>query len=164
MRTVCVTGASRGVGRAVVEQFAAAGDRVIAIGRDARALDETLAATEQMEGQVTSAICDVRDERAVNSVFADIGGIDVLVNNAGVADSAPLERTTLDEWQRHLDTNATGPFICTREVLPGMRAQGFGRVVMIASTAAHVGYRYASAYTASKHALLGLVRAAALEL
>jgi NAD(P)-dependent dehydrogenase (short-subunit alcohol dehydrogenase family) len=87
----------------------------------------------------------------------------VLVNSAGVAWSAPVERTSLADWEGHLAVNATGAFLCTRAVLPAMRARDWGRIVMVASTAAHQGYRYSSAYTASKHALVGLMRAVALE-
>ena len=87
----------------------------------------------------------------------------MLVNNAGVADSAPLERTTLESWRAQLDVNATGAFLCARAVVPAMAAAGYGRVVTVASTAAKTGTRYTAAYTASKHAALGLMRAVAAE-
>jgi acetyl-CoA C-acetyltransferase len=163
MRRVCVTGGSRGVGRAVVERFAAAGDEVLALGRDEEALRATVDATGGMDGAVRYALCDVADERSVEEVLSQSGPFDVLVNNAGTARSDPIARTTLDEWNRQLAVNATGAFLCTRAVLPSMRERDSGRIVMVASTAAHVGSRYTSAYTASKHALVGLVRATALE-
>jgi len=87
----------------------------------------------------------------------------VLVNNAGISSSAPLARTTLDDWRSQLDVNATGAFLCTRAVLPGMLERGSGRVVTIASTAGRAGARYTAAYTASKHAAVGLMRAVAAE-
>ncbi len=141
-RVVVVTGGTRGIGRAVADRFRAAGDRVEAVGR------ETL---------------DVTDEAAVGAFFADLGRVDVLVNNAGVAGSAPFDRTTLDDWREHLDVNATGAFLCTRAVLPGMHEREEGRIVFVASTAGRIGFRYSSAYVASKHAAVGLMRAVATE-
>ena len=141
-RVVVVTGGTRGIGRAVVDRFAAAGDQVVALGRDA---------------------CDVTDEAAVAAMFERIGDVDVLVNNAGVSSSAPLARTSLDDWRAQMDVNATGAFLCTRAVLPGMRERGSGRIVTVASTAGRAGARYTAAYTASKHAAVGLMRAVAAE-
>src|ERR671930_586134 len=80
----------------------------------------------------------------------------VLVNNAGIAGSSPLKRTDLTHWRQMLDVNATGTFLCTRQVVDGMTAAGWGRIVNIASVAALRGYPYIAAYTASKHAVLGL--------
>jgi NAD(P)-dependent dehydrogenase (short-subunit alcohol dehydrogenase family) len=158
LRQVVVTGGSRGIGRVVVERFAAAGDRVVALGRDAHSLE----AMSEIPG-VSAAVCDVTDEHAVRAAFASAGEVDVLVNNAGVSTSAPLERTTLADWHLQLEVNATGCFLCTRAVVPGMLERGFGRVVTVASTAAHRGYPYTAGYTASKHAALGLMRAVAAE-
>jgi len=141
-RVVVVTGGTRGIGRAVVERFEAAGDRVIALGRDT---------------------CDVTDEAAVAAAFGRIGPLDVLVNNAGVSSSAPLARTTLDDWRGQIDVNATGAFLCTRAALPGMLERGSGRIVTVASTAGRAGARFTAAYTASKHAAVGLMRAVAAE-
>jgi NAD(P)-dependent dehydrogenase (short-subunit alcohol dehydrogenase family) len=142
MRTVVVTGGKRGIGASIAQHFEQLGDKVIAL---------------------SSADLDVTDEQAVNAVFGSIGAVDVLVNNAGVSSSAPLKRTTLDEWERQLGVNATGAFLCTRAVLEGMRERDTGRIVTVASLAGHVGSRYTSGYTASKHAVLGLVRAVAAE-
>jgi NAD(P)-dependent dehydrogenase (short-subunit alcohol dehydrogenase family) len=158
-RRVVVTGGAKGIGRAVVAQFAALGDEVVALGRDQPALDRLAA-----ELGVATAVCDVADEAAVIATFERIGDVDVLVNNAGIADSARLGRTTLEMWQQHLAVNATGPFLCTRAVVDGMRARGSGVVIMVASVAGLVGSPYISAYTASKHAVLGLMRVAASEL
>jgi NAD(P)-dependent dehydrogenase (short-subunit alcohol dehydrogenase family) len=141
-RLVLVTGGTRGIGRAVAERFEAAGDRVEAVGRDA---------------------CDVTDEAAVAALFERVGPVDVLVNNAGVSSSAPLARTTLDDWRRQLEVNATGAFLCTRAALPGMLERDSGRIVTVASTAARVGTPYTAAYTASKHAAVGLMRVVAAE-
>lgn len=154
-RVVVVTGGGKGIGKAVVERFAAAGDRVVAVGRDERALEAAEAAE--------TAVCDVTDEGLVAALFERLGPVDVLVNNAGAATSAPLGRTTLDDWRALLDVNATGAFLCTRAVLGGMVERGSGRIVTVASTAARVGLRYTAAYTASKHAAVGLMRAVAAE-
>jgi NAD(P)-dependent dehydrogenase (short-subunit alcohol dehydrogenase family) len=153
-RTVVVTGGAKGIGRAIVERFAALGDEVVALGRDQQALEAL---------DVRTAVCDVTDENDVTRTFDALGAVDVLVNNAGVAESAPLHRTTLSDWQRHLAVNATGAFLCTRAVVPGMRARGSGVVVTVASTAGRIGAPYTAAYTASKHAAVGLTRAVAAE-
>jgi NAD(P)-dependent dehydrogenase (short-subunit alcohol dehydrogenase family) len=154
-RVVVVTGGGKGIGEAVVARFAAAGDRVVAVGRDRRALEA---------GEASAAeVCDVTDEEQVTALFQRLGPVDVLVNNAGVAGSAPLERTTLDDWSTQLDVNATGAFLCTRAVVGGMITRGNGRIVTVASTAARIGSRYTAAYTASKHAAVGLMRAVAAE-
>ena len=141
-RVAVVTGGTKGIGKAVAERFRAAGERVEAVGRD------TL---------------DVTDEAAVEAFFGELGRVDVLVNNAGVAASAPFPRTTLDDWRAHLDVNATGAFLCTRAVLGGMLERGEGRIVTVASTAGRIGFRYSAAYVASKHAAVGLMRAVAAE-
>jgi NAD(P)-dependent dehydrogenase (short-subunit alcohol dehydrogenase family) len=154
-RVVVVTGGGKGIGEAVVARFAAAGERVVAVGRDRRALEA---------GEASAAeVCDVTDEDQVTAFFQRLGPVDVLVNNAGVAGSAPLERTTLDDWSTQLDVNATGAFLCTRAVVGGMITRGNGRIVTVASTAARIGARYTAAYTASKHAAVGLMRAVAAE-
>jgi NAD(P)-dependent dehydrogenase (short-subunit alcohol dehydrogenase family) len=153
-RTVVVTGGAGGIGRAAVQRFAAAGDRVIALGRNRTALEAL---------GVESLVCDVTDEAAVTAVFDQIGAVDVLVNNAGMGESAALGSTTLDSWRRHMDVNATGPFLCMRAVVPGMRERGSGAVVTVASTAGRAGVPYTTAYSASKHAVVGLTRAVASE-
>jgi NAD(P)-dependent dehydrogenase (short-subunit alcohol dehydrogenase family) len=141
-RRLVVTGGTRGIGAAIAARFAAAGDDVVAVGR-----------TE----------CDVTNDAAVAALFDRVGPVDVLVNNAGVASSAPLERTALADWQAQLDVNATGAFLCTRAALPGMLERGSGRIVTVASTAGVLGAKYTAAYTASKHAAVGLTRAVAAE-
>jgi NAD(P)-dependent dehydrogenase (short-subunit alcohol dehydrogenase family) len=142
MRTIVVTGGTKGIGKAIVERFEAAGDRVTGVGRDT---------------------CDVTSEEQVAALFERIGAVDVLVNNAGLAQGAPLARTTLEGWREHLDVNATGAFLCTRAVLGGMIERGDGRIVTVASTAGLRGARYTAAYTAAKHAAVGLMRAVAAE-
>ncbi len=154
-RTVVVTGGSKGIGRAIVQRFAALDDDVVALGRDKSALQEL---------GVRTAVCDVTDEHAVTKTFGKLEAVDVLVNNAGIAETAPLISTTLASWARHFDVNVTGPFLCMRAVVPQMRERGYGAIVIVASTAGRIGRPYTSAYTASKHAAVGLMRAVASEL
>ena len=154
-RTVVVTGGAKGIGLAVVKRFAALGDEVVALGRDEQALAKL---------DTRTLVCDVTDESAVNHTFEQIGAVDVLVNNAGFAESARLNRTTLASWSRHFDVNVTGPFLCMRAVVAGMRERNTGAIVTVASTAGRTGSPYTSAYTASKHAAVGLTRAVASEL
>jgi NAD(P)-dependent dehydrogenase (short-subunit alcohol dehydrogenase family) len=154
-RVVVVTGGGKGIGLAVVARFAAAGDQVVAVGRDRAALERC--------GASAAEVCDVTDEGQVAALFESLGRVDVLVNNAGVSTSAPLERTTLEAWESQLAVNATGAFLCTRAVVPGMIERADGRIVTVASTAGRVGSRYTAAYTASKHAAVGLMRAVAAE-
>src|SRR5947209_1582638 len=130
-RTVVVTGGAKGIGLATVRRFAGAGDRVVALGRDRKALDALAAA----HPEVRAITCDVADEAAVTETFSSIGDVDVLVNNAGIAESAPVHRTTLEAWNRHLAINATGVFLCIRAVLPGMRERDAGVIVTVASVA-----------------------------
>ncbi len=163
-RVVVVTGGAKGIGRATVEGFALTGDRVIALGRDRDALDRLAPSLGESARHIETLQCDVADEQQVKGCFAQIGPVDVLVNNAGVAESAPLAAETLQSWQHHLAVNATGPFLCTRAVLPAMRERGTGAIVTVASTAGRVGARYTAAYTASKHAAVGLMRVTAAEL
>ena len=159
-----VTGGTKGIGRATVARFLGLGDRVVALGRDPRALSDLATETEGGQGSLDPIACDVSDEAAVDACFGQIGPVDVLVNNAGIGESAPLSRTSLEDWRRHLAVNATGPFLCTRAVLDGMRERGSGAIVTVASTAGRAGFPYTAAYSASKHAAIGLMRATAAEL
>jgi NAD(P)-dependent dehydrogenase (short-subunit alcohol dehydrogenase family) len=154
-RMVVVTGGAKGIGRATVAAFAALGDRVVALGRDRAALD----ALDGAEGHA----CDVTDEADVQRAFAAIGPVDVLVNNAGMGESTALGETTLESWERHRAVNATGAFLCTRAVVGGMLERDAGAIVTVASTAGRVGVPYTAAYTAAKHAAVGLMRAVAAE-
>lgn len=119
-------------------------------------------------GETLVAPADITDPRGVEGVFAAAerrwGRVDVLVANAGAGVAAPLARTTDEQWQQMLELNLTAPFRCLRRAVPAMIEQGYGRIVVVASVAAKIGEPYISAYTASKHGVLGLVRSAAAEL
>ena len=153
-RTAVVTGGGKGIGRACSDALHAAGFRVVVLGRDQQALATTGCAIH---------VCDVTDEASVATVFDQIGVVDVLVNNAGVSMSAAVHRTSIADWNEAFAVNATGAFLCTRAVLPGMRERGWGRIVTVASTSSHAGTPYIAAYAASKHAALGLMRVVAAE-
>jgi NAD(P)-dependent dehydrogenase (short-subunit alcohol dehydrogenase family) len=159
-----VTGGSSGIGLAIARTLAESGMIVSILGRDRRRLD---AAASSISPRTMAHLCDVTDEAAVAATFAAIAErapIQVLVNNAGAVETAPLARTSSAMWRRLLEVNATGAFLCQQQVLPAMRADGYGRIVNIGSTAALRGYAYVAAYVASKHALLGLTRATAAEM
>jgi NAD(P)-dependent dehydrogenase (short-subunit alcohol dehydrogenase family) len=162
-RHAVVTGASRGIGAATAARLAAHGARLTLMGRNAPALEACAGAL----GDARAMTVDVLDADAVCAAFAkaaaDSGPIDVLVNNAGAADSAPLARTDARLWQYLIDVNLTSVYRCTHAVLPGMVARDWGRIVNVASTAGLKGYAYVSAYCAAKHGVIGFTRSLALE-
>jgi NAD(P)-dependent dehydrogenase (short-subunit alcohol dehydrogenase family) len=166
-RTALVVGGGRGIGRACAEWLGARGARVAVAARTTAQVEEAEEAITAAGGTALACTLDVTDAAAVAAI-GDIveerwGAIDTLINAAGVAESAPLKRTSDELWDRALEVNVTGAFRLVRALLPGMAERGFGRVVMVASVAAKAGAPYVAAYAASKHALLGLVRSAALE-
>jgi 3-hydroxybutyrate dehydrogenase len=166
MRVALVTG-GRGLGRAIAAALGAAGLAVAVGARTQAEVEETVASIDAAGGTAAAVSVDVTDaasvEAAVAQAVAALGPIDVLVNNAGIAESASFARTDPAMWDRHLRINATGPYLMTRAVLPGMLERRWGRVVNIASVAGLHGAPYVSAYTASKHAVVGLTRALAAE-
>ncbi|MBY0368972.1 MAG: SDR family NAD(P)-dependent oxidoreductase [Roseateles sp.] len=159
MKHAVITGGGSGIGAAVAQRLRADGLRVTLMGRH---LDR-LRAQQAVLGDAAVQVCDVADEASVAAAFAAVGEVDVLVNNAGQVETASFSKTSLDLWQRLLNVNLTGTFLCSRAVLPGMLARGQGRIVNVASTAALKGYAYVAAYCAAKHGVLGLTRALALE-
>ncbi|HEX6468821.1 MAG TPA: SDR family oxidoreductase [Streptosporangiaceae bacterium] len=162
-RLAVVTGGAGGIGRSISLRLARRGHQVVALGRDEDKLDALERAARDEGVAVVGRRCDITDEERVTATIGRLGTVGILVNNAGIAVTAPAHRTSLEEWERHLRTNATGAFLVTRAVLPGMRESGWGRIVFVASTAALAGRPYTAAYTASKHAMLGLARVVAAE-
>jgi NAD(P)-dependent dehydrogenase (short-subunit alcohol dehydrogenase family) len=160
-----ITGASRGIGLAVAHALAAE-HPLLLVSRSAETLatrkEELLAAGA---GEVRCEACDLGDARDRARLIATLESepVGILVNNAGTARSAPLAHTDAELWQQSLELNLTAPFELCRAFVPGMAKRGLGRVVNIASTAALRGYRYTTAYAASKAGLLGLTRSLALE-
>ena len=163
-RVCLVTGAGRGIGSAVAARLSARGHRVALC---ARTLDELDAVAAGLPGPSIVVPADLTADKAVDEVFAAVekewGPVEILVANAGAGTSAPIARISDADWQRMLDLNLTAPFRCMRRALPAMTAAGWGRIVVIASVAAKRGEPYIAAYTAAKHGVLGLVRAAAAE-
>jgi NAD(P)-dependent dehydrogenase (short-subunit alcohol dehydrogenase family) len=158
-----VTGGGRGIGREIAAALSRAGATVTVLGRDRKALDDAIAG-----GQAQfAAVADVSDQAAVNTAVANAATrqpIDILVANAGAAESAPFAKSDSALFRRMLDVNFFGVVHATQAVLPSMKARGRGRIVAVASTAGLRGYAYVSAYAAAKHAVVGLVRSLALEL
>ena len=162
-RTALVTGGGRGIGRAISARLAREGARVVVAGRTEAEIEEVAA----LVGGAPLRL-DVGDRGAMAGVLeefrARIGHVDVLVNNAGIAESAPYHATPDELWDRMLAVNVTGAFALCRALLPPMIERGFGRVINVASNAGLTGYAYSSAYCASKHAMVGMTRAIAQEI
>jgi NAD(P)-dependent dehydrogenase (short-subunit alcohol dehydrogenase family) len=163
-RVCLVTGASRGIGAAVASALSGEGHRVALLGRDLAALEQVSA---RLAGPSLSVPADVTDADAVEAAFSQVerewGAVEVLVCSAGAGVAAPLVETSDSDWARMLELNLTAPFRLMRRALPAMSERGWGRVVVIASVVAKRGEAQVAAYTASKHGVLGLVRAAAAE-
>ncbi len=166
-KVAVVTGGGRGIGAAVVRELAEAGATVVAAARSQGEV-ERVAAELMAEGRrVYGLPCDVTDPAQVHELARQVhelvGPVAILVNNAGIASSAPLKGTTLEEWERIFAVNVTGTFLCSRELMPDLLAAGWGRVVNVASIAGLSGAPYIAAYAASKHAVIGLTRSLAAE-
>ena len=161
---VLVTGAGQGIGEAIARQLLTQGARVTVLGRRAVPLQKLLADHPQ---QCRMVLADVADELQVKTAFAQAvqaqGAINILINNAGQASSAPFMKMDVGLWQQMLAVNLSGTMFCMQQVLPAMAAAGWGRIVNVASTAGLVGYAYVAAYVAAKHGVVGLTRALALE-
>jgi NAD(P)-dependent dehydrogenase (short-subunit alcohol dehydrogenase family) len=153
-----VTGGAKGIGLAIARRLAAGGVQVALLGRDAAAL-----AAVATELQATWAVADVTDAAALTAALAELGPCDILVNNAGAVVTNKFLRHSAADFRAMLEVNYLPVATAIQAVLPGMLARGWGRIVCIASTAALKGYAYTPAYCAAKHAVLGLVRALALE-
>src|SRR5947209_10471311 len=158
-----VTGGGRGIGLAISAALSQAGAVVTVLGRNRATLDEAVASGAAQ----FAAIADVVDQASVRSAIAEAAArqpIDILIANAGAAESAPFGRSDTALFQRMMDVNFMGVVHAAHAVLPGMLERRQGRIVAIASTAGLKGYAYVSAYSAAKHAVIGLVRSLALEL
>lgn len=166
-RGALVTGGGRGIGAATALALAESGAMVSVVARNEGQVLEVAAKLRSKGHQAFAFRCDVTNEKEVRDIALAageaMGQVDILVNNAGTAGSAPLKRVTLGDWNHMMAVNATGSFLFTRALVPGMVERGWGRVVNVASIAGLQGGRYIAAYTASKHAVVGLTRAVAAE-
>jgi NAD(P)-dependent dehydrogenase (short-subunit alcohol dehydrogenase family) len=154
-----VTGGGRGIGAAIARALAGVGARVLVCGRTQPDLD---AVAKEIGGGALRV--DLADRKATDAMLAAVGHVDVLVNNAGVAESASLERTDDAMWDRIFELDVTAAFRVTRALAPAMMKAGFGRIINVASNAGVSGYGYSAAYCAAKHAMVGMTRALAIDL
>jgi 3-hydroxybutyrate dehydrogenase len=158
-----VTGGGRGIGHEIASALVHAGVTVTVLGRNRATLDEAVAAGAAHFG----GVADVADQAAVSAAVAEAAArqpIDILIANAGTAESAPFAKSDAALFRRMMDVNFMGVVYAAQAVLPAMKDRPYGRIVAIASTAGLKGYAYVSAYSAAKHAVVGLVRSLALEL
>ncbi|HEY7029590.1 MAG TPA: SDR family NAD(P)-dependent oxidoreductase [Gemmatimonadales bacterium] len=166
-KTAVVTGAGRGIGAACARALAGAGARVVLGARTRESVERVAADLQKLGHEAAATACDVTDPASVAGLARfsaeRFGEVTILVNNAGVGHAAPIDRLTLEDWNRVMAVNATGTFLCTKAFLPAMLKQGWGRIVNVASVAGLGGGRYIAAYAASKHAVVGFTRCVAAE-
>jgi NAD(P)-dependent dehydrogenase (short-subunit alcohol dehydrogenase family) len=158
-----VTGGGRGIGRAIAATLARSGATVTVLGRHRATLDQAVAAGDAH----FACVADVADQAAVNAAISEAASrqpIDILIANAGIAESAPFAKSDAALFRRMMDVDFMGVVHVIQAVLPAMKDRPHGRIVAVASTAGLKGYAYASAYSAAKNAVVGLVRSLALEL
>ena len=166
-KVALVTGGGRGIGRAIALALARAGADVAVTARSVAEIEAVAREIRALGRKAAALPADVGDrlqvDASVETAGQSLGPVQILVNNAGMAVSAKLGDIDDPLWDRHLRVNLTGAFYASRAALPGMLAAGWGRIVNVASVAGRQGYPYVAAYVASKHGLLGLTRALALE-
>lgn len=166
-KRVVITGASRGIGRALALAFAEAGATVVVVARQSPDLAAVAEAIAVAGGRAVAIPCDVTDSAQVEHlrerVQVELGGVDILVNNAGAAGSHKFVGHPDELWHTMLAVNLTSAYLVTKAFAPALVEQRWGRIIMIASIAAKSGGRYIAAYTAAKHGVLGLTRALASE-
>ncbi|MDQ7727241.1 SDR family NAD(P)-dependent oxidoreductase [Halomonas sp. SpR8] len=156
-KRVVITGGGSGIGADMALAFAEAGAEITIIGRREAALQ----AIADQHRRVDFAVVDVTDEVAMVALFEKIGRVDIVIANAGAAESAPFAKTSFEQWQRMLNVNLSGVFLTLREGLKQLNDGG--RLIAVASTAGLKGYAYVGAYCAAKHGVVGLVRSLAAE-
>lgn len=158
-----VTGGGSGVGLSIAKALVDAGASVTVTGRN----KDTLDAVADSSPLITGSVCDVTDPAAIERLFVSVnanhGGADIVIANAGAAESVPFAKLSLDDWKAMIDVNLTGVFLTMQAGLLGMGNKEWGRIVSIASVAGLKGYGYVAAYCAAKHGVVGLTRAVAIE-
>ena len=166
-KTAIVTGGGKGIGKSIALSLAREGCSVAVAGRTSSYLDEVAREINELGRDALAIVCDVANPQSVERLFEQLrqhwDSLDILVNNAGQNHSELLVRLDLDTWRRMLDINLTGTFLCSQAALRWMLQRRSGRIINIASIGAQIGIRYAGAYVAAKHGVLGLTRTMALE-
>ena len=166
-RVVVVTGASSGIGEACAVAFVEKGAKAVLAARRAERLSSLVERIEGAGGEALAVATDVTNEAAVDNLFAQaierFGTVDVLINNAGIADSTPVHEMSLETWHRVIETNLTSAFLCSRGAFRAMMGKGRGRIVNIGSISARVPRENSPAYAASKWGLDGLTRSLAID-
>jgi NAD(P)-dependent dehydrogenase (short-subunit alcohol dehydrogenase family) len=166
-KVVLVTGGSRGIGRSIALAFAPQGSHVAVAGRNEASLNSVAEEIRSLGAQPLPLTCDVTARQEVEALWEKIrkrfGPVQILINNAGMAPAVSFLEMEDSLWDEVLKTNLTGTYYCCKIFLPEMIASGWGRIINIASVVAKVAYSHVSAYTTSKHAVLGLTRSLALE-
>ena len=166
-RVAVVTGASSGIGEACAVAFAAKGAKVVLAARRAERLASLVDRIERAGGEALAVATDVTDEAAVDDLFARaverFGTVDVLVNNAGIADSTPVDEMAIETWRKVIETNLTSAFLCSRAAFRAMKGKGRGRIINVGSISARVPRENSPAYAASKFGLDGLTRSLAID-
>ncbi len=164
---VVITGGGRGIGAATARVLAAEGASVVVSARSKNEIEAVAQELRDAGHRAQAICCDVTSAEQVKALEAKavehLGRVDILVNNAGIASSAPLKRIRLEDWNGIFAVNVTGTFLCTQAFLPAMTERRWGRVVNVASIAGLSGAAYISAYSASKHAVIGFTRCLAAE-
>lgn len=167
-RRVLITGASRGIGRAIAGALAEAGASVVLSARAGQALDQAVAKLRAAGGDAHAVPADLSDGDQTSSLIeravTQLGGLDVLINNAGLGRYGTIEQFSLADWDAVMQINLRAPFILCQAAIPHLRASSQGTILNIASVVAHKGYVNQGAYSASKHGLLGLTKVLAAEL
>ena len=167
-KVAVITGASRGLGRAIAIELGAAGAKLALVARDRAKLEESVAECAKEGAESAIFVTDVTDESQVATLEKDVvarfGRVDILINNAGVNVRKPVVEYSLDEWRKVMDTNLTSVFLLCRAFVPHMRGRGYGRILNLTSIMSHVSLPGRGPYSASKAGLLGLTRALAQEL
>ena len=167
-KTAVITGASRGLGRAMALALGAAGARLALVSRQREPLLTVAGEARTLGAEVEVFVADVTDEAQVRRLEGEViqrfGPVQILINNAGVNIRKPVTEFTLDEWRTVLDTNLTGVFLLCRSFVPHLKGQGYGRILNLTSIMSHIALPGRAAYAASKTGLLGFTKALALEL
>jgi len=165
---ICViTGAGTGIGKGIARRFAKAGGTLVLASRTESNLEATAQEARALGAEVMVRVTDVTDETAVLELFAAVdaeyGRVDILINNSGVFDNGPLHALRRETWQKVVDVNLTGPFLCARSAFRSMLKTGGGRIVNIGSISAQMCRPNAAPYNSTKHGLVGLTKSIALE-